>query len=370
LNINRHNYEEFFLLYVDGELNETQRREVESFVQHHADLAEELEMLQQSVLLPDEISFGQKEILFKTETSISINNYEEFFLLSVDQELTDTQRNEVERFVLQHPELQDAFTLLHETKLPIETVVFEDKASLYKSEERDRRIVPFTWLRMGAAAAVLAIIGALWFANRDGSSLTTKEVAAVQPATKAPSGGKVETKSSTRPVQVLAANKKAENNNANENNNRSNEAVATFVKKETTASATTPSKPREKNIIPPVNNSTPEKMFAVINKTPEDVITAPVDIVDRVDPRFVTNTTTAANSHVTTAQQPVVSQAAYKEIEDDENDRTLYIGSTEINKNKLKSIFKKASSLFQKKDRKNDEDQKTINIASFEFKSK
>ena len=45
MNIDRNNYEEFFLLYVDGELDATQQLAVENFVQQNPDLAVELKMI-------------------------------------------------------------------------------------------------------------------------------------------------------------------------------------------------------------------------------------------------------------------------------------------------------------------------------------
>ena len=77
--INQHNYEEFFLLYVDGELSATDKQAVEQFVQANPDLAIELEMLQQTMLAADELVFEDKDLLFRTEeTEINLYNYEAF----------------------------------------------------------------------------------------------------------------------------------------------------------------------------------------------------------------------------------------------------------------------------------------------------
>ncbi len=68
MRINRQTYEEYFLLYADGELTDTEKLEVEEFIDQNPDLGEELEMITQTVMIPDEtIVFANKEILFKEE---------------------------------------------------------------------------------------------------------------------------------------------------------------------------------------------------------------------------------------------------------------------------------------------------------------
>ena len=66
MEINRNTYEEFFLLYVDGELNAGERKAVENFAEQHPDLKKELELLKSSVLIPDNaLIFEKKEELYK-----------------------------------------------------------------------------------------------------------------------------------------------------------------------------------------------------------------------------------------------------------------------------------------------------------------
>ena len=67
MNIDRNNYEEFFLLYVDNELSAADRKAVELFVQHNADLKAELDMLQQTVFNADDVVFEHKTSLHKEE---------------------------------------------------------------------------------------------------------------------------------------------------------------------------------------------------------------------------------------------------------------------------------------------------------------
>jgi hypothetical protein len=121
---------------------------------------------------------------------ITRDNYEEYFLLYIDNELSVADREAVERFVAHHPDLQqDWKALLHCRLLPDEqlvfpdkellyaagveevedslprfspdlSIVFPDKASLYKQEE-DKRIVWLPWLRVGVAAAIAGIVALL-----------------------------------------------------------------------------------------------------------------------------------------------------------------------------------------------------------------
>jgi hypothetical protein len=67
MEINRNNYETFFLLYLDRELNPSEMSEVEKFVNDNADLQKEFSLLRQTVLIPAETEFDQKELLFRKE---------------------------------------------------------------------------------------------------------------------------------------------------------------------------------------------------------------------------------------------------------------------------------------------------------------
>src|ERR1700750_1255042 len=121
--INRNNYEEIFLLYVDDELDAASRLAVENFVLENPDLAVELDMLLQTRSVVDETMFFDKKSLLRTEgNSIKEDNHQEHFLLYIDNELSAAKRAEVEMYVLQHPKLQDEFTTLKQSILTPEAI--------------------------------------------------------------------------------------------------------------------------------------------------------------------------------------------------------------------------------------------------------
>ena len=155
MNINRNNYEEYFLLYADKELSADEKNRVEMFVQQNPDLEEEFVMLQQSVIKPDNaITFEDKSSLFRKEEFINQANYQEKFLMYVDNELSLSEIEETEKFVLSNPSLQNEFTLFQQAKYAADTsIVFPDKRLLYK-KEGNSKVIPFRWKTLAAAVLV------------------------------------------------------------------------------------------------------------------------------------------------------------------------------------------------------------------------
>ena len=158
MKIDRHNYEEHFLLYMDNELSSDDRRMVEAFVQQHPDLKEELDILLQYKLVPDtDIVFDSKQELMKVngDTPVTSSNCEEWLVLYMDNELTAEQKNTVEQFLAVNPSVKEEFALLQRTKLQPEQIVFAHKQSLYKKEEKVRHLTA-SWWRAAAAVLILA----------------------------------------------------------------------------------------------------------------------------------------------------------------------------------------------------------------------
>ena len=157
--INRHNYEECFILYWDNELTETQKQAVENFVKANADLQNEFKLLGETRFTPDNnIQVEEKEFLLN-DSFINITNYEEQLLDYIDDEVTAEQRKEIEKIAGLYPAVQKELTLLQKTKLrPEAEIVFPDKSTIYRREEKVR-VISMTWFRVAVAAAIILIAG-------------------------------------------------------------------------------------------------------------------------------------------------------------------------------------------------------------------
>ncbi len=186
MDINRNNYEEYFLMYADNELSKTERKIVEVFVKENPEFREEFCMLKLTINIPDdEIKLEDKTFLFKNESSFIINkkNCEEVFVHYHDNELSEKEKQETENFISQHPGLKSEFDLIGKAKLSPETsVVYPDKKDLYRKEKSGKVISMKMWRYI--AAAVLIGFG-LWvsvpyFASHDAKTPVVAQINSVK----------------------------------------------------------------------------------------------------------------------------------------------------------------------------------------------
>lgn len=178
MTITRHNYEEFFIQYMDNELSSDHRSMVEAFVQLHPDLKEELEILMQYKLVPDEsVVFANKVSLIKGDALINAANYEEWLLSYIDNELTADQKIEIDHFIAMHSSVKKEFQLLEKSKLQPEAIVFANKESLYRREEKIR-FLPLHWQRV-AAVLILALGIATFFIINNKSNNSSEPIVTV-----------------------------------------------------------------------------------------------------------------------------------------------------------------------------------------------
>jgi len=377
--INRHNYEEFFLMYVDDELSAQQRAEVELFAQQNRDLAPELEMLLQTKLGTDEeVMFADKDALLKNDSSLGTDNYEEYFLLYIDNELNDAQKESVEKFVLQHPPLQDAFTLLKQTVLEPEPVIFEDKASLYRKEKR--RVVPI-FLRYAAAAALVGIAALIWWTQTGPAIKHQVAVVKNKPVqnnkTAQITGDSNNHQQVPKPLpqqgdEIAAVTQKPAKQNPDvivkkHTGELKNETQKAAVKDNKDAIAI--SKPVRKDEMHTVIADTkianadnlPDRNAIVINNNQHSNDINSQAVNQPANNEYAKNTNADNNNSI-------VKPAVYKELNtDDDENRSLYVGALELNKNKVRGLMKKVGGLFSGKSKNADSDDGKLQIANLQL---
>lgn len=358
MNIGKHNYQEFFLLYVDNELTSDDYQQVELFVAKHPELAEELEMLVETRLFQEtEITFESKHVLYKSTTiDIDERNYEEWLLLLVDNEVSDTEKTQIEQWLNEHPSYKPVFETLCAVRFVPERIIFKEKHLLYHNKKG--RVVGFQWQRVGTAAAFFILLMTAWL-------LTYRDV---------------ET-SKTEKENVLAfedIKKKRTPNTVIEKKPNSRNQVPTQLNNTKSEKTAPTEKVLNQNSLPGHQHDENVKMEIVLTPTVtiEEEITyhnnAESPMTEMTNTEIILDTETSdedmnevintlvqsslneKNEQLTAAavsvQTSMTGISAYKVI-DINDDSQLLIGSMNVNKNKVRSVLRKASKIFIDKSR-------------------
>ena len=384
MNINRNNYEEFFLLYTDGELSAQNKIAVENFVVLNPDLAKELEHFKKTLILPDEnIIYENKSSLYRTASHhINKINYLEFFLLYVDNEIRKPQKSEVEKFVTQNPQFANEFNLIKQTVLAPAHIEFTNKESLYRKEERKPApVIGFRFAGLAAAAAVLVLIVAAWLLLQKPAGKTTTVTNTQAPEKK----------------NDIAENKNS--NNLQKDSFISNQSITTKVENKNSSNSSN----KNKKISKPLMADEEIKTIAHEKNIKENITGNNNKSNDAVvaDNAVSSNNTTAVTNNANTANTDVsennvnanatdvtylnngrysitdndkitgnginVIPVSYKELntEEDINNRNLYVGAFNLNKDKVKGLFKKVKNIFNEKARQSADEDGKLQVAGF-----
>jgi len=334
MKIYRHNYEEYFLLYIDNELTVEQMKQVELFVTENPDLEEEFVMLQQSRLIPDDsIVFDDKHLLMKEEhdSFINMNNYEEWLVSYVDNEVSEEQRIAIEKFATSHPQVQQELALFQQTKLQPENIFFADKQVLYKRESA--RIVTMQWWKISVAAILVlaAGIGLFSIFNKKASTGGTIAHTETKKPTKQPPASTADATSSNKNTSVPVDGVQP----APENRNLAAETIARVEKKNS----------RERKVISDKKSNQPQ---LDVNSPREHVVTPEqitVQSVQTKSPEIAKVNDDALNEKMNTRKivDPGVTN------QPPETPHVMYASNTDNDENKrFRGFFRKATRIIER----------------------
>jgi len=364
--ITRENYEAYFVMYVDDELNATERKAVEQFITQNPDLEEEMVMLQQSVLRADDhIVFDHKELLLKGEEQTPINeqNCEEYFVRYGDDELTNAEKDKVEQFVYHHPQYQADFELIQQIKLvPDNTLGFPDKTYLYRSEEDDNRVIAFPWWRFSAAAVAILTIGTLaWYiVNNTGNTGTHRDVVKETPSAQSNDDNKlpqVISPKSSEVNSVAVTDTPAPANTANANKQPDDIAVEVSHKKNNSKESNKPQISYVQTIYTPTPEQDPETPNKVLPQKPVEVAVNNINETPAVK--------NAVIKSIDTEPVPVHTVAA--KTEDVPDQSSTYVLNAPINKTPLRGFFRKVTRVVERVTNPEENGRKGVRIANLEI---
>jgi len=350
--ITRHNYEEYFLLYVDNELSLQERRQVEAFVKENGDLEEELNMLKQTVLRPEKaVIFQNKGQLMKKSSGIEpINelNYQDYFVLYGDDELSMEENDMVEQFVYKNPQYQTEFELILQARFtPDTSIVFPDKESLYRKEKEETKVIYITWMRIAAAAVVLLFAGGLgWNLFYNNSTSTGGEKpgqVAVTDKTDSSTKNSTDPKSTTDPgTNVPLVAKTTEETQSKEENavKKTNKEKIRNILPRDVQSTVYEGKVKKQNDLEEKINKTKSNLPTVENVTPIVAVNTDMNKKANIDvpENKVVDQVDFAKASEKMSKNDVV-QAGFNMNTEDE----LEVLNTSVKKNTSRGLFRKVT---------------------------
>lgn len=294
---------------------------------------------------------------------VSIADHEEDLLLYLDNELNQEGRIRVEK-LLQTPAAEAQFALLKQAKLEPETMVCPDKASLYRSETKERPVIMMRWWKIAAAAVVIGLlVTASLFYNNSISGEKEAPLAAAAGQKKDTPGAAGSGSTEATPEERITTGADKENTIAAVNAATADarvpemqkpasvpvpDAVITAKRPATVTADETPVLlARNETVVPVTERGT------TVSETVEPAMTntnARLAVAADADNYTLkvldTDTDDKPNRRFTST---MATPAVYRELDTDDDSKSLLLGSIEINKDKLRGIFRKASSLFRGK---------------------
>jgi len=279
--------------------------------------------------------------------NINKTNYENYFLLYIDKELSASDQAAVENFVQENPEYAAELASLQKVKIAPDTIIYTNKAFLYRLpkmeatlpqdfknklyKESAKIIQPnfnntIKAALISVAALLIVFLGYQFKQMGTKASLTSpSSIMAKTIETTAP-GTNHSIEKLDQPIIVQAKN---EFKHPKKNFNQTNETVYQSV-----------------NINPIATNENP---VLIKNDLPIVLENAP----QNQNNISSINETTSAQNEIT-AHEPLVEELSteeakgYKVIDTDETDRTIYIANFEIDGASFRGLSRKFNALFKR----------------------
>jgi len=295
---------------------------------------------------------------------INENNYETYFMSYIDNELNAAERAAVEAFVLTEPKYAEELALFEKTKLQAPSVEMEDKIFLYRFPEMDAKLDPnfknslyrkeapirkiiFTSNLMRASFAIAAMLILLIGLQLFKSDTNISEPNILEPnvlesnivelALKDKTALAITNNSSTNSKQALntilpkGMNKVAISNKINNIN-------ITIAKSATTNQANFEDQTIATNNMN-TNIVSSSSIQAIIENDSQSILVAKFNEAQ---------ISSSSMETMASEEEKIILPTNYKEIDTEEEDRTISIGILEIDAAAFRGITRKFSALLKR----------------------
>jgi hypothetical protein len=152
--INQHNYEAYFLDYIEGSLSTVQEQELHLFLTKHPDLKAEVEEIKLLYLEESKPKgFNAKDKLYRNEETALLQE-EHLCIAAAEEVLTAEEKSSFDEMIKERSEVLAELAYYQKSRLSVPNIAFPDKEKLKK---RALPLISWKTYVSAVAAAVLAI---------------------------------------------------------------------------------------------------------------------------------------------------------------------------------------------------------------------
>jgi len=268
------------------------------------------------------------------------DNYENYLLLYIDNELSASEKAAVELLLASNPKLAQTLKALQAVQLKPEFVEFSDKSSLYRFDEMNASLDPTfkkTLYKSSLKSAKLIDIKKIYWATGSIAAIAISIFFGVKTLVNQPQLQQPQLVASIAPIK----------------NNIPNKSVSILKPIEKTLSRTDNQLNNQAQIITQPNqvivNATLPIMASVTNND-QPILSKETLNADQtptmVESSAITVDNTTMNSTISVEQK--IEKEIFEEINTEDNDRVIYISNIELDGDKFRGITRRLNALFKR----------------------
>ena len=265
------------------------------------------------------------------------DNYENYLLLYIDNELTASERAEVELFLASNPKKAQELKALQAVQLKPEYLEFTEKSSLYRFEEMNATLDPAfkkSLYKNSSSSAKLIDIKKIYWATGSIAAIALGIFFGIKT---------LPNQADTLQEQIVAsipqATTKLPENNTNQISKTTTiETKSTIVK----SNIQTTSELSNKHL--PINTSIASNNPALI---PVDAVMVENKEKESIVASAPSSITPTANNSIVELEQKTEKES-FEEINTEDNDRVIYISNIELDGDKFRGITRRLGVLFKR----------------------
>ena len=265
------------------------------------------------------------------------DNYENYLLLYIDNELTASERAEVELFLASNPKQAQELKALQAVQLKPEYIEFTEKSSLYRFEEMNATLDPAfkkSLYKNSSSSAKLIDIKKIYWATGSIAAIALGIFFGIKT---------LSNQADTLQEQIVASIPQATTKLPENNTNQASNTIS-FETKSTVVKSNIQSTLELSNKHLPINTSIASNDPALIPSNPVIVENQEKESIVASTPSSITPT---PNNSIIELEQKTEKES-FEEINTEDNDRVIYISNIELDGDKFRGITRRLGVLFKR----------------------